>query len=139
MNRQKYIPGSWLLRTLVATLGGVAVGAVCSQLAVKLSGEPLQLRYLLPNTLWLLSMGFVLGVPVVLAYALPLHLLLRRLNAVNLATALLVGALPGLIAFLYSPDRFAVMVFCSGLAVAAIFQFLTHRSEKAVGRSSAVA
>jgi len=127
------------LRTFVATLGGVAVGAVCAQLVVVLSGEPLQLRYLLPNTLWLVSGGFLLGVPVVLAYGLPLYLLLRRLKAANLATALLVGALPGLIAFLFDPDGFPVMIFCSGVAVAAIFWSLTLKAERAAGSSNAVA
>jgi hypothetical protein len=122
-------PGTVVLRTLVATLGGLLLGACLSQVAAVFSGEGVHLQYLLPDTLWLIGLGFLVALPLVLAYGIPVYLLLRRLSGANLVTASLVGAAPGLVAMAFVRDRFTLMLFSSGIAIAVIFQCLMAKAE----------
>ncbi len=91
------------------------------------TGEIETLGQVVGGTLAVGGYGFVLALPVVLIYGMPLYALLRKINCANPITALVVGALPGVAEILWTHGSWLDAILWHGVLIAFFYLALRRR------------
>jgi len=114
----------------LAAFSGAVMGALILTVA-GFSGFPASFAGGLGDVAALSWYGFVLALPVVLLYGMPLYSLLNRLGFVNPFVAVLSGAFPGVIWVIWTKGTWTDPVLCDGLLIGVIYFSLRRWHNKA--------
>ncbi len=115
---------SLLGTTLVAVIIGTFAGSAISSMVWFDPQAASALYYLASNTVWLFGFGVLVAGFAMLVYGYPAYFLLARLGAANWATAILVGVLPGVLAFFFARDALSLPILLCGLVISVVFFWL---------------
>jgi len=115
--------------TLIAVIIGTMVGSVISALTVLVSLNSKAFYYLATDSIWLFSFGCFAAGFTMLIYGIPVYLILYRLNATNWFTAILVGAVPGMLSLILGDNRLSIPILISGISIAMVFYWLMSRNK----------
>ena len=115
--------------TLIAVVIGTMVGSVISTLTVFVSLNSKAFYYLATDTIWLFSIGCFAAGFTMLIYGIPVYLILYRLNKTNWFTAILVGAVPGMLSLILGDNRLSIPILISGVSIAIVFYWLMSRNK----------
>ena len=109
-----------LLDAGLATLAGSFLGALMLAL-VRIVGASTGFHEVLMvvavSGIW----GVLVGFPVVLVYGMPVFALMRRLGCANKATAIVFGALPGLILVIWGQGGWLNPILWNGVLIALFY------------------
>ena len=122
-----------LINPVLAGLGACFVGSLVSAFLLTLSGFSGAIESasdVAGGTLAVGLYGFVLALPVVLLYGFPVYAILRKLQALNLATVVLFGALPGMLWVVWTKGSWIDPVLWHGTLIAALYYSMRQWNAK---------
>ncbi|WP_143707489.1 hypothetical protein [Uliginosibacterium sp. TH139] len=111
-------------------IAAALVGSLLSAFLLTLfgfTGELKTVGQVVGGTLAVGGYGFILAIPVVLLYGMPLYALLRKINFANPVTALLVGAAPGVAEVLWTHGSWLDAILWHGVLIALFYLALRRR------------
>ena len=115
-----------LLAAIFATLAGSFLGASLLALA-GVAGTPTSIGQVLGTVAAIGIYGVLIGFPVVLLYGAPAFALMRRLGFANNATAVVFGALPGLIWVAWTHSGWLNPFLWNGVLIALFYVSLRRK------------
>lgn len=109
-----------LLAALIATLAGSFLGALMLALA-GIAGASTGFDQFLGTVAAVGIFGSLIGFPVVLVYGMPIFSLMSRLGYANRATAIVFGALPGLLWVIWTRSGWLNPALWNGVLIALFY------------------
>ena len=116
-----------LLLALLADLSGSFLGALLLSLAG--FGNSETLGSIVGETFAISIYGFFIALPFVYLYGMPIYALLRGAKAANIYTAVVVGALPGVLNVMTTHGGWRDPILWNGTLIAVIYFVLRRRRE----------
>lgn len=117
------------IHPILTGVGACLIGSLVSAFLLTLSGFAGTVESaseVAGGTLAVGLYGFVLALPVVFLYGMPIYAILSRFSAVNLATVVFFGALPGTVWVTWSHSSWLDPILWHGTLIA-VFYFLMRQ------------
>lgn len=114
-----------------ATLGGTLVGSSLLSLTWLLQENQLSVAQWVGEAAAISLYGFLVAIPVVIIYGMPLYSFAARLGWATWWAALFFGALPGLLWIYWTHGPFADPILYNGTSIAVLFHLLMARNSLA--------
>jgi hypothetical protein len=121
------------IHPILAGLGACLIGSLGGALLLTLSGFTSTVESasdVAGGTLAVGLYGFVLALPVVFLYGMPTYAILSRFSAVNLATVVLFGALPGIAWVTWSRSSWLDPILWHGTLIAVFYYLMRQWNAK---------
>ncbi len=121
------------IHPILAGLGACLIGSLVSAFLLTLSGFTGTVESasdIAGGTLAVGLYGFVIALPIVFLYGMPIYAILSRFSAVNVPTVLLFGALPGIAWVIWSQSSWLDPILWHGTLIAVFYYLMRQWNAK---------